>query len=161
MTIITEIFNKTECIKKATDVYINFDGASDNICYHVFYGLAFLLKCARQSGWTLRRIHILRFKVAITHSHTPCAPTLSCATLSHSHIHHIHTHTHTIHRHIHRMHPPCVHPHYHARAVTVCRLDTRITSLTPHSGCFRNTFMARFLGVRLSVTCYLFLDLKR
>ena len=44
MTIITEIFNKTERIKNATDVYINFDGASDNICYHVFYGLAFLLK---------------------------------------------------------------------------------------------------------------------
>lgn len=64
MTIITEIF-KTECVKKATDLYINFDGASDNICYHVFYGLSFLLHSARQAGWPLRRIHILRFKVSI------------------------------------------------------------------------------------------------
>lgn len=62
MTIIAELF-KTERVKRATDLYINFDGASDNICYHVFYGLAFLLFSARQAGWSLQRIHILRFKV--------------------------------------------------------------------------------------------------
>ena len=64
MTIIAELF-KTDRVKQATDVYINFDGASDNICYHVFYGLAFLLYSARKAGWPLRRIHILRFKVDI------------------------------------------------------------------------------------------------
>ncbi len=62
MTIITELF-KTKRIQRATDVYINFDGASDNICYHVFYGLSFLLYSARQAGWPLKCIHILRFKV--------------------------------------------------------------------------------------------------
>ena len=76
MTIIAELF-KTERVQRATDVYINFDGASDNICYHVFYGLAWLLHSARQAGWPLRCIHILRFKVlkqyhpcilALTHS---------------------------------------------------------------------------------------------
>ena len=105
MTIITELFNKTECIKKATDVYINFDGASDNICYHVFYGLAFLLKCARQSGWPLRRIHILRFKVAITHAltHTMYTDIIMRHTITLTHTPHAHI-THTIHRHIHHMH---------------------------------------------------------
>jgi len=62
MTIIAELF-KTERVKRATDVYINFDGASDNICYHVFYGLAWLLYSARKAGWPLQKIHILRFKV--------------------------------------------------------------------------------------------------
>lgn len=95
MTIIADIFNKTKCIKNATDVYINFDGASDNICYHVFYGLAFLLKCASQSGWPLRRIHILRFKVAITHSHTHHV---------HRHYHAPHSHTHTYTTCTHRTH---------------------------------------------------------
>ena len=72
MTIIAELF-KTDRVKQATDVYINFDGASDNICYHVFYGLAWLLYSARKAGRPLKRIHILRFKVCIlyidTHSH--------------------------------------------------------------------------------------------
>ena len=68
MTIIAELF-KTERVKRATDVYINFDGASDNICYHVFYGLCWLLYSARQAGWPLKRIHILRFKVCIIHAY--------------------------------------------------------------------------------------------
>ena len=62
LTIIAEIF-KEERVQRATDLYINFDGASDNICYHVFYGLAFLLLSASQAGWPLKRVHILRFKV--------------------------------------------------------------------------------------------------
>lgn len=66
MTILTELF-KTETVKRAMDVYINFDGASDNICYHVFYGLAYLLHSARKAGWPLQRIHILRFKVYSLH----------------------------------------------------------------------------------------------
>ena len=62
MTIIAEIF-KMKRVQRATHLYINFDGASDNICYHVFYGLAFLLRSAHQAGWPLQCIHILRFKV--------------------------------------------------------------------------------------------------
>ena len=51
-----------------TDVYLNFDGASDNICYTVLYGLAHYLHCAKVSGWALRRFHVLRFKVGHTHN---------------------------------------------------------------------------------------------
>ena len=62
MTIMLEIF-KNPRVQRATDLYVNFDGASDNICFHVFNGLAYLLYSARQAGWPLQRIHILRFKV--------------------------------------------------------------------------------------------------
>ena len=64
LTILLEIF-KTPQVQRATDLYVNFDGASDNICYHVFYGLAWLLYSVRQAGWPLKRIHILRFKVTM------------------------------------------------------------------------------------------------
>lgn len=53
---------------KVADLYINFDGASDNICYTVLYGIAHYLHCARASGWALRRVHILRFVVGHTHN---------------------------------------------------------------------------------------------
>ena len=66
MTIITEMFKK-DYVRAATDVYINWDGASDNVCYQCIYGLAFLLRCARKAGWPLQRIHVLRFKVC-THA---------------------------------------------------------------------------------------------
>ena len=55
-------------MKTATDVYINLDGASDNICYSVMYGFAHLLSCAQQAKWNMRRIHVLRFKVGHTHN---------------------------------------------------------------------------------------------
>lgn len=61
-TIIAELF-KTVDVQQATDLYINVDGASDNINYHVMYGLAVLLRWAKQAGWALQRIHLLRFKV--------------------------------------------------------------------------------------------------
>ena len=64
MTIITEMFKRDD-VRQATDLYINVDGASDNICYHVLYGLAFLLRRARQERWPLQRIHLLRFKVCV------------------------------------------------------------------------------------------------
>ena len=32
------------------------------------YSLAHLLRCGYQAGWTLRRIHILRFGVGHTHT---------------------------------------------------------------------------------------------
>ena len=50
------------------DLYINFDGASDNICYTVLYGIAHYLRCARANGWALRRVHCLRFIVGHTHN---------------------------------------------------------------------------------------------
>ena len=50
------------------DLYINFDGASDNICYTVLYGIAHYLRCARANGWALRRVHCLRFVVGHTHN---------------------------------------------------------------------------------------------
>ena len=64
LTILLEIF-KTPQVQRVTDLYVNFDGASDNICYHVCYGLAWLLYSVHQAGWPLKRIHILRFKVTI------------------------------------------------------------------------------------------------
>lgn len=80
LTILMECF-KTPQVQRATDVYINFDGASDNICYHVFYGIAYFLYAARQAGWPLQRIYILRFKV------------IALDILMHSHIHsHAHAH---------------------------------------------------------------------
>ena len=81
MTIIADIF-KTKRVQQATDLYINFDGASDNICYHVFYGLAFLLHCAHKAGWPLQCIHILRFKVFI----------MWTLTYTHSRMYSIHKH---------------------------------------------------------------------
>ena len=62
MTIIAEMFKK-DYVRVATDVYINWDGASDNVCYQCIYGLAFLLRCARMAGWPLQRVHVLRLKV--------------------------------------------------------------------------------------------------
>ena len=64
LTIIEEMFKKDE-VRKATDLYINFDGASDNVCYHVLYGLAHMLRCAKHNNWPLRNIHIIRFKVRV------------------------------------------------------------------------------------------------
>ena len=64
LTIISHMFHR-EDVRRATNVYIHVDGASDNICYHVVYGLAHLLRCAVRAGWPLRKIHLLRFKVLI------------------------------------------------------------------------------------------------
>ena len=62
MTIIAHIFSLPE-VQCATDLYLNVDGASDNINYSVMYGLAHLLRSAHEAGWPLQRIHLLRFKV--------------------------------------------------------------------------------------------------
>ena len=67
LTILTELF-KTPRVQSATDLYINFDGASDNVCYHVIYGVAHLLRSANLAGWPLQRVHLLRFKVGHTHN---------------------------------------------------------------------------------------------
>ena len=62
LTIIEHMFQR-EDVQQATDLYINVDGASDNICYHVLYGLAFLLRSANKAGWPMCRIHLLQFKL--------------------------------------------------------------------------------------------------
>ena len=71
MTIVALMFNR-EDVRQATDVYINVDGASDNICYHFIYGLAHLLRCAVRAGWPLRTIHFLRFKARLFTLYPPC-----------------------------------------------------------------------------------------
>ena len=45
LTIIADLFKRGR-FTHATDIYINWDGAADNVCYHAFYGLAHLLRCA-------------------------------------------------------------------------------------------------------------------
>ena len=65
LTIIEHLFTLPE-VQNATDLYLNVDGASDNICYHFVYGLAHLLRSAAKAGWPLQRIHFLRFKVRST-----------------------------------------------------------------------------------------------
>ena len=67
LTILTFLFN-TDMFDTLTDLYLNVDGASDNVCYTVFWGLAFLLLCAKLAGWPLRRIHLLRLEVGHTHN---------------------------------------------------------------------------------------------
>lgn len=67
VTIICRLFG-LGLFSACTDIYINFDGAGDNVCYTVVYALVHLLLSARKSGWPLKRIHLLRFKVGHTHN---------------------------------------------------------------------------------------------
>ena len=66
-TIISRMFN-TGLFVGCTDLYINIDGAGDNVCYTVMYFLVHVLLCAHAIGWCLRRIHVLRCKVGHTHN---------------------------------------------------------------------------------------------
>jgi len=66
-TILMEMF-KTGLFDNATDLYINVDGAGDNICYTLVYSLIHFLLCAKASNWKLQRIHLLRMKVGHTHN---------------------------------------------------------------------------------------------
>ena len=59
---------KTGLFRKCTDLYINVDGAGDNICYTLIYALVHFLICANSNKWKLKRIHILRMKVGHTHN---------------------------------------------------------------------------------------------
>ena len=73
LTIIEHLFQLSE-VQNATDLYLNVDGASDNICYHFLYGLAHLLRSSAKAGWPLQRIHMLRFKVrrvCVSYTHPP------------------------------------------------------------------------------------------
>ena len=88
MTIIAEMFKK-DYVRTATDVYINWDGASDNVYYQCIYGLAFLLRCARKAGWPLQRIHVLRLKVC-THACVSIDVVHANVCLSHMQVGHTH-----------------------------------------------------------------------
>ena len=68
LTIIAHMLQNYVRDSSTVDLYINFDGASDNMCYTVVYGLAHYLHCAAKSGWRLKRIHVLRFHVGHTHN---------------------------------------------------------------------------------------------
>ena len=68
LTIIGHMLENFVRDSKVADMYINFDGASDNICYTVIYGIAHYLYCAHDRGWALTRIHVLRFIVGHTHN---------------------------------------------------------------------------------------------
>ena len=123
-TILTAMLNKLD-LKNCTDLWINVDGAGDNICYTLYYTLVHILLCAKKKGWALKRIHPLRMKVGHTHNDLDATfAVLSkcvygkhsrgdsrkdilsfssfkkvCHVLTHTHTHtqHTHTHTHNIH----------------------------------------------------------------
>ena len=86
-TILTYIFANVD-FHQCSDLWINVDGAGDNICYTLQYYFAYVLMCARKNGWTLERIHLLRMKVGHTYTYT---------------------HEHDTHTHITHIHDTCIH----------------------------------------------------
>ena len=66
-TILAEMLT-TGLFCKCTDLYINVDGAGDNICYTLIYALVHFLLSANSNKWNLKRIHVLRMKVGHTHN---------------------------------------------------------------------------------------------
>lgn len=65
-TILTRLIDKLD-LTDVTDLWINIDGAGDNINYTLYYVLAHILLKAKEKGWSLKRIHLLRMKVGHTH----------------------------------------------------------------------------------------------
>jgi len=66
-TILTQLLSGGN-FRECSDLWINVDGAGDNICYTLYYFLVHLLLCARKSGWPLTRVHLLRMRVGHTHN---------------------------------------------------------------------------------------------
>lgn len=119
-TILTRLLN-TGDFRHYTDLYINVDGAGDNICYTLYYYLVHILLCAEKSGWPLKRIHLLRMKVGHTHNDLDATFALlskyvygkhargdsrknilsfaSFKEVSHTHTHIVYTRTHCVHAH--------------------------------------------------------------
>lgn len=52
---------------KAEKIYVNWDGASDNVNYTCLYALIHFLLCAEKEGWPLKQFVILRMPVGHTH----------------------------------------------------------------------------------------------
>ena len=65
-TILTNMIEKLD-LRQVTDLWINVDGAGDNVNYTLYYVLAHLLLKAKEQDWPLQRFHILRMKVGHTH----------------------------------------------------------------------------------------------
>ena len=60
---------KTGAFRDCKDLWINVDGAGDNICYTLYYYvISHILLCARKHGWSMERVHLLRMKVGHTHN---------------------------------------------------------------------------------------------
>ena len=62
MTIAARLFS-LGVVRDAEHLFINWDGASDNVAYTSMYGLAHLLVCAEATGWLLHTITIYRLQV--------------------------------------------------------------------------------------------------
>ena len=65
-TILATMIDKLD-LRKVTDLWINVDGAGDNVNYTLYYVLAHFLLKTKEQGWSLKRFHILRMKVGHTH----------------------------------------------------------------------------------------------
>jgi len=66
-TILLRLLDSGE-FRHCSDLWINVDGAGDNINYTLYYVLVHILLCAKKSGWPLKRIHLLRMRVGHTHN---------------------------------------------------------------------------------------------
>ena len=65
-TILTYMIDNLD-LSEVTDLWMNVDGAGDNINYTLYYFLTHILLKAKEKDWPLKRIHILRMKVGHTH----------------------------------------------------------------------------------------------
>ena len=53
---------------QAEEMFVQWDGSSDNIAYTNIWFLVWLLVSAERSGWPLRRVNLLRYVVGHTHN---------------------------------------------------------------------------------------------
>ena len=66
-TIISRLFS-LGLADHAEEIYVQWDGSSDNVNYTNIFFLAWLLLSAERSGWPLRRVYLLRMVVGHTHN---------------------------------------------------------------------------------------------
>ena len=66
-TIIARLFS-LGLADHAEEMYIQWDGSSDNVNYTNIFFLVWLLVSAERAGWPLRRVYLLRFVVGHTHN---------------------------------------------------------------------------------------------
>ena len=66
-TIISRIFS-LGLADNATQMYIQWDGSSDNVAYTNIWFFVWLLVSAEREGWPLRHVYLLRFVVGHTHN---------------------------------------------------------------------------------------------
>ena len=66
-TIICRLFS-LGLADRAEEMYVQWDGSSDNVAYTNVWFLVWLLVSAERAGWPLRRVYLLRFLVGHTHN---------------------------------------------------------------------------------------------